>query len=385
MSHLCDEKINVLLKEKQMSGKQFPWVSIIILNYNGWQDTITCLESVFNMDYENYFVVVLDNGSNDNSIENLKKWATGDLKYNIRFPDHPDFNKTKEIGKPVDFYEYERKELFINESRSDLCCEESFIPKLTESKSIKSKLIIIDNNKNLGYAGGNNVGIRYSLKYLNVEYVMVLNNDTAVPPNILRRLVDVFSIKENVGCCGPLEYSYLNPYDIQSAGGKIGLYTGYHKLMKSATKSIDAVDWICGSCILIKKEAILEVGCFDERYFLYVEEVDYAYRMKKKGYKVCFTLETSIWHKGGEGNSEPYYFYSVRNRLLFALKHLNIYQLTIFIPIHLVKWFFLRPVKDLISNKRINFSKKIYAIRDAFTAHKEKIKSYGAINEKNVS
>lgn len=382
MNHLDGKIISVLLKEKQMTDKRIPLVSIIVLNYNSWRDTITCLESVFNIDYENYFVVVLDNGSNDDSVEYIRKWAAGVLEYNMEFPDHSYFKTQNEIGKPIDFCEYERKEFSYDEKKTDLCCEEIFILKSTISKSKESKLILIDNKNNLGYAGGNNVGIRYSLRYLNVDYVMILNNDTVVAPNILKKLVEVFSIKENVGLCGPLEYPYVKPFDVQSAGGEFGLYTGYHKKIKNASNRIETVDWVCGSCILIRREAIFEVGYFDERFFAYVEEVDYAYRMKKSGYKVCLTPKTSIWHKGGIGTSELYYFYAVRNRLLFALKHLNIYQLTIFLPIHLVKWFFFPFVKDFKKNRRINFSKKIYAIKDAFAAHNKEPRTYRIVQAK---
>ena len=313
---------------------KIPQVSIIILNYNGWKDTINCLESVFNIDYSNFHVIVVDNGSKDNSIEYLKKWAEGELKPIQSFPDHQYFNSLTEIEKPINLLKYEREEAFISHDKYYSNYKETFICKSSIRKSEKKPLIILDTKKNLGYAGGNNAGIRFSLNYFDVDYVMILNNDTVVAPNLIRRLIEVFSIHKDTGLCGPLEYSYQEPYNIQSAGGKFGLYTGIYNLIKNAPQRLAAVDWICGSCMLIKKETLLKAGLLDERYFLYYEEIDYAFRVKKSGYKTFITSETCIWHKGGTKGSktwdEFYSFYEIRNRLLFALKHLRFYQLLIF-------------------------------------------------------
>jgi GT2 family glycosyltransferase len=362
-----------------------PKVSIIILNYNGWKNTINCLESVFNLDYSNFQVVVVDNGSKDNSIEYLRKWTKGKLKSILSFPDHQHFNSLNEIEKPLNFLEYGREESFINHVQYYSNYKETFICKSSTRESEQKALIIIDTKKNLGYAGGNNVGIRFSLNYLNADYIMILNNDTVVNSNLIEKLIEVFSFHEEAGIAGPLEYSYNEPYSIQSAGGRFRLYTGRHELLKNSLQRVKSVDWLIGCCMLIKKDLFYNLGYFDERYFLYVEEVDFAYRVKKGGYKTYITPETCIWHKGGKKGGktfdELYDFYVLRNRLLFALKHLKYNQLLIFIPNHLKKVFTFS-LRDLITQRQANFLKKTNAIKEAFLAYNKKIKNYNTVKEK---
>lgn len=353
-----------------------PKVAIIILNYNNWKDTLTCLESAFNIDYENFCVVVVDNGSNDNSIGYIKKWAEGSLKYIEPFPEHPYFNSLKEIKKPIEFAEFEREEHLVKRDDVNRIYKEDFICKSSLKKSEQKKLIIINTKKNLGYAGGNNVGIRFSINHLNADFFLILNNDIVVAFNLISKLLRVFSHDKSVGMCGPIEYSYKEPYNVQSAGGKFGIYTGMNKIIRNPLEKIAAVDWIIGSCILLKKDLVSKIGFFDERFFLYVEEVDYAYRLKKNGYKTIVSSETCIWHKGGAIKGDLFFFYTTRNRLLFALKHLKFYQLIVFIYIHIPKWLIYRPCMDLIQNKKINFLKYLIALKEGLLSSTKKIKRY---------
>lgn len=359
-------------------------VSIIVLNYNNWEDTITCLESVFNMDYQNLCVIVIDNGSKDNSVGQIRKWASGELKCDKLFPNHPYFEKLDEVKKPLELYEYVRKENFKERYQAYDLYNEIFIPKSNEFQPKQAKLIIIETKQNLGYAGGNNVGIRFALNYLDVDYIMILNNDTVVASDLVKNLLAVFTLEEKAGICGPIEYSYQEPYNIKSTGGQFGLYTGKHKLLKKSVQGIKAVDWLIGSCMLIKRELFHKIGYFDERYFLYVDEVDYAYRARAGGYKVLMTSGSCFWHRGGtiggKTFDELHDFYIMRNRLLFSLKHLNNYQLLIFIPIHMKKLLTFS-LRDLILKKQSNFIKRFNAIKEAFAVHSEKIKKYNtAVN-----
>ena len=358
-----------------LMANKLPKVSIVILNYNGWKDTTTCLESVFNIDYTNYHVIVVDNDSSDDSVTYMKKWALGELSNGCPFPDHEIFNTFHQIKKPISFSELLHEESIYN-SLTEYNIKKKIFVKNSPSNKYDEKLIIIKNNKNSGYAGGNNVGIRYSIDFLNTDYIMILNNDTVVAPDIINKLLEVFALDKKMGICGPLEFSYNKPYSLQSAGGRFGIYTGMHKILRKTYDDVKEVDWVCGSCFLMRKELIPTIGYLDERYFLYVEEIDYAYRTNKSHYRVCVTTGTSIWHKGrtegGQTSDELYDFYTIRNRLLFALKHLKVHQLFVFIPIHVTKWLLIRAIKDFIQGKEIHFSRKIEALKEGFLAYKAK-------------
>ncbi|MEN6514775.1 glycosyltransferase, partial [Methanoculleus sp.] len=152
-----------------------PRVSIIILNWNGWKDTIECLESVYQITYQNYDVIVVDNGSENESIEKIKEYARGNLEVTSRFFDYSRENK------PLHYIEYSLDETKAEKGK------EAEIADLPSWK----KLILINNMKNYGFAEGNNIAIRYALKVLNPEYVLLLNNDTIVDRNFLDELVNV--------------------------------------------------------------------------------------------------------------------------------------------------------------------------------------------------
>lgn len=123
-------------------------VAIIILNWNGWKDTIECLKSLNNLNYKNYEVIVVDNGSTDNSVEKIKEYIEN-----------------------------------------------------------KPKFKLIANEKNLGFAGGNNIGIRYALNN-EFEYILLLNNDTVVDENFLKPMVELLESSDDIGFVGPKTYFY---------------------------------------------------------------------------------------------------------------------------------------------------------------------------------
>jgi GT2 family glycosyltransferase len=245
---------------EQMRKNKSPRISIVILNYNNWPDTVTCLETVFHLNYPEFFVILVDNGSDDGSVEYIRKWTRGELRHKIVYPDIPEFRFLREVKKPLELIEYERRELCHKDAQLGDSYEEMFVAKSTIGKPTNPKMYIIETKVNLGYAGGNNVGVRFSLKSLNVDYIMILNNDTAVPSNLISELIRVFTVHENAGLCGPLEYSYEEPSRIQSAGGTFGIYTGRHELQKNPINKNKTVDWVMGSCMLIKKDLFYNLG-----------------------------------------------------------------------------------------------------------------------------
>ncbi len=284
-------------------------VVVVILNWNGWRDTIECLESLYQINYPNYGVIIVDNDSQDESLKKIRDYASGEIKVKSGFFDYNNENK------PVEIVECSKEESEIKENK----CLAS-----------NNSLILIKNDKNYGFAEGNNIGMRYALKNLNAEYILLLNNDTVVDSDFLKELVNVAEGSENIGIVGPKIYYYDSPDTIWCIGGKIdwkfarGLHAGINETDIGQYNKIREFDYISGSAFLIKKGVIEKTGLMDERFFLYFEETDLALRASKEGYKSVYVPGAKIWHKvskSGGGISKPIgLYYITRNRWLFMKK-----------------------------------------------------------------
>jgi len=282
-----------------------PNVVIIILNWNGWRDTIECLESIYQNDYNNYHVLVIDNNSNDESINYIKEYCNG--KIEVKSP----FFKFNPQNKPIDFLEIETNKA------------------VTLEKTVKTsskKLILIKNDKNEGFAEGNNIGIEYALSNLNLDYIMLLNNDTVVDKKFLIEMLKVTENDQKISIVGPKIYYYNDPDRIWFAKGKIswkfcrGLNIGYNEFDIGQYNEIAKVEYVSGCAFLIKKEIIDKIGLLDKRFFLYFEEIDWTLRASKLGYKSVFVPKGKIWHKisksGGGLKGKVGLYYITRNRWL---------------------------------------------------------------------
>lgn len=221
-----------------------PKVCIIILNWNGLADTIDCLESLRTITYPNYEVVVVDNGSWGNDVQALRE------KY-------------------------------------------------------ANYIHIIRNDKNYGFAGGNNIAIRRALEHSKPDYFLLLNNDTTVAPDFLRELVAVAVCDTTIGIVGPKIYYYDDPARIWFAGGYINFWLGrfYHRGMNRIdsgqfSHTLD-VDFVTGSCMLLSREVLLRVGLLDDSFFFGGEDYDISIRAARHGYKVVLAPKARIWHKVG--------------------------------------------------------------------------------------
>ncbi|HEC88424.1 MAG TPA: glycosyltransferase family 2 protein [Thermoplasmata archaeon] len=292
-----------------------PKVSIIILNWNGWKDTIECLESVYQITYPNYDVILIDNGSEDESIEKIKEYCEGKIKVNSKFFEYSILNK------PINFIEYNREEAEAGGGK------EEEIADLPSNR----KLILIKNEKNYGFAEGNNIGMRYAMKILNPDYILLLNNDTVVEKKFLDELIKVAESDEKIGVVGPKIYYYDESKKIQFAGGKINWLRGEtkeigrDKIEENQYNKIKEVDYVTGCAFLMRRELVEQIGFFDPIYFLYFEETDFCVRCKKKRFKLIYIPTSKIWHKiaqstGGEFSPIMAYYF-VRNRYIFMKKH----------------------------------------------------------------
>ena len=221
-------------KLKNKKPKDWPKVAIIIINWNGWKDTIECLESVFRNIYPNYQVIVIDNGSTDGSIEKIKAWADEKQKVLTPEPSHPLYNLSHPpIEKPIPYVYYNREKA---EKGGNLKLEEKVIKEWQEQRKSNSKelnptlaypLVLIQTGENLGFAGGNNVGIRYTIKKDEHDYILFLNNDTVIKPNFLNKLVEYYD--DSTGICAPFIFKYYEPNEMWSSGGKLNIFTGTYK------------------------------------------------------------------------------------------------------------------------------------------------------------
>jgi GT2 family glycosyltransferase len=296
--------------EKDMKGEivNIPKVSIIILNWNGWRDTIECLESLYQITYQNYEVIVVDNGSEDESIEKIKEYCEGKISVESKFFEYSPENK------PIKIIEYTREVAEAGGGR------EKEIVDLPSNR----KLIIIKNKKNYGFAEGNNIGIKYALKALNSDYVMLLNNDTVVDNIFLDELVKVAGSDDKIGIIGPKVNYYDKSNKIFSVGGKINWWTGKNTALQSNLNQIREVDYVSGCALMIKKDALNKIGLFSSEYFLYAEELDYCVRTNRQGFKVFNYPRTTIWHKiSASAESKIKMYYRTRNRFIFMKKFLS--------------------------------------------------------------
>lgn len=260
-------------------------VFVIVLNWNRADDTIFCLRSLSFLDYFSLdpTVVVVDNGSNDDSVERIERFKT-----------------------------------------------DSF------------KLHLIKNDSNFGFAKGNNVGINYALRN-KADYVMVLNNDTLLDKKLLLNLVEVLRRDKRVGVVSPKIY-FAKGFEFHKdrykekdlgkvlwyAGGIIdwqnvmGINRGVDEIDNKQFNLVEEVDFATGCCSLFSSSVLKKIGCYDERYFMYFEDVDLSVRIKRGGFKILFEPKGIVWHKvaqsSGVGSDLNDYFIS-RNRLLFGYKY----------------------------------------------------------------
>jgi len=248
-------------------------VSIIILNWNGLEDTIECLESLNKITYPDYKVILVDNNSEGHDARILRE------KYG-------------------------------------------------------NYIYIIENDKNYGFAEGANIGMRYALANLNPDYFLLLNNDTVVAPDFLDKLIDVAHTDNRIGILGPKIYYYDEPGKVWFAGGKINYWPGRLRLRgigKIDSKDFDDianVDFISGCCMLVSRDMLSSVGLLDSTFFFGTEDYDISIRAARNGFRVLFVPDSKIWHKIGRSTGRtgrkptPFIaYYFAKNHFILMEKH----------------------------------------------------------------
>lgn len=257
-------------------------VFIVILNWNRTKDLLVCLESIKKLNTTTFKLrtLVVDNGSSKKNLGLLKK---GVKKYDVE---------------------------------------------------------LIQNKENLGFAQGNNVGIRNALEN-KADHVLILNNDTTVDKDLVVELLKTSKKYPKAGILSPKIYFasgfeyHKNKYKndelgkvIWAAGGEMdwenvyGTNRGVDEVDKYKYNKVEEIDFASGACVLLRAKAVKEVGIFNEKFYMYFEDVDLSMRMKSKGWKVMYVPKAKIWHKvaqsskiGGDLND----YFIARNRLLFGI------------------------------------------------------------------
>lgn len=245
-----------------------PSVYILLLNYNRYDDTIECVNSIKGISYNNYKIMIVDNCSTDNSFSKLSE----------RFDDI-ELHRTEE---------------------------------------------------NLGYTGGINFGLKI-IKEKKADYILILNNDTIVDKEFLNHLIDALENNSSAGAaCGTILANH-DRNKIWYAGGSINKFRGIaiHNFKDEDISSLPSknvvTEFVTGCMILIRNEILENVGFEDERFFMYLDDIEYSIRIQTKGYILLYVPKSIIYHKVFGEKENPFkLYYSVRNRLLLintAVKH----------------------------------------------------------------
>ncbi|CAN5159540.1 glycosyltransferase family 2 protein [soil metagenome] len=297
-----------------MEVKTEPRVYVVIVNWNGWADTIECLESVFRQHYMNFQVVICDNDSADHSLARIRAWADGELNVQPAISNPLQRLSWPPVPKPIPRVEYDRAYAEAGGLR----------------RGPEPKLVLVETGANLGFAGGNNVGLRYALKQDDAAYVWLLNNDTVVDQEALAAAVLVAERDDSIGMVGAKLLFYDRPGTIQAvAGGKIIPWQGMIRLLGREEEDrgqwSDTVtpDYITGASLLVKADVVRTIGLLDEQYFMYAEELDWCLRARKASWRLIYSPGSSIWHKEGKSvryRSPLHDFYAVRSTLLWVKK-----------------------------------------------------------------
>jgi len=262
-----------------------PNVKIIILNWNGWEDTIECLESLYQIDYPNYDIILVDNNSKDESIEKIHDYCAGKLTVQSKFVSYTSENK------PIKYYEY-------SEKRYDTI-------EMDNKADPSNKLYILKNDKNYGFAEGNNMGIKIALRG-DPDYIMLLNNDTVVENDFLSKLVTIAESDKEIGVVGPVIYYYDwdGKTDVPSnICGKVNIssYPGYYDMVE-VNKHVDPAnadcDWVSGAAMMLKVRDI-PIKYLNNQLFFGNEDIDLCINLKNLGYKIINVHSARIWHKEG--------------------------------------------------------------------------------------
>lgn len=254
-----------------------PAVLVLILNWNGWQDTLECLQSLQASTYVGAQVAVLDNGSSDGSLEQIAGWAAG-------------------AAEAVAVVRYDRSQA---EAGGDVLHEAAVFGGLPPAQ----RLILIDNQENMGFAAGNNVGLRFALQR-DYEYVLLLNNDTVVEATAIERLVQLLQEQQHLVGATP-RIRYYDSDRIWNCGGDLTWYGSrkyhWHGRPAAATPQREwgRITFMTGCAAFLRTSLLHQVGLLTERFFFGEEDYEFSLRLQARGLALACCYEALVLHKVG--------------------------------------------------------------------------------------
>jgi len=276
-------------------------IFVVLLNWNGWKDTVECLDSLFHSVSTNMVVVVCDNASTDASLAHLEAWAA----------QHCGINEWAHLTRA----EVEAGATLANVIR----------------------LAIVDNAVNLGFGGGSNVGIRLAMNHPACDYVWLLNNDTAVKPDALTQVWMRMEQDPAIGLCGSTLIYYHDRSKVQAFGGAhyytlsgrsrlLGAFALSSQVPQNAHVVEAKLSFVVGAAMMVRRAFIEQVGYLQDDYFLYFEEIDWATRGAEL-FRLGYAPNSIVYHKEGasigtqpSGGSALSLYYLYRNRVWFTCR-----------------------------------------------------------------
>lgn len=316
-------------------------VDIILVNYNGYDDTIECINSISHSAYKNINIIVVDNNSTNNSIDKIKKHMLD--CYNYYYLDYDSSSKKYNFNKKVNNY---------------------------------NNVFIISSDINNGFSYANNVAFNFSKQFLNSSYCWILNNDTIIDKNTISKLVEMIELDNNV-MMGSTIVEYYNRNIIQRiAGNYYYPFFGYVKPYNKSKmlKDLDSIkpkfNYLTGCSIFTTYEIIDKINGFDERYFLYSEDKDLCKKAMNIGVKLVWCKDAIIYHKGGNSigtknikreSSDLSEYNTNYSSFLFNKKWYKMYKLYSF------NRYLLKLIKFKISKKQ----NKVEIVKKAYKDYKE--------------
>lgn len=304
--------------------------AVVLLNWNGWRDTIECLESLFAEGATPCRVLVCDNASRDDSLAQIQAWGRQRLGAGFAQLTRAEVEAGVRLGDGV-------------------------------------VLALIENGANLGFAAGNNVGIRLALQSdTGCQHVWVLNNDTVVRPDALQLALNRMAADPAIGLCGSTLVYFDAPEKVQAFGGAVySRWTGRSRHLGAfaplSSVPSDALaratlepqfSYVVGAAMLASRNFLERVGLMREDYFLYCEEIDWARRGAAAGFTLAYAPASLVFHKEGasigtaaSGGSPLSLYFLFRNRLRFAWRFHRLFMPT-------VLYFCLLDVAKLLLRRR---------------------------------
>lgn len=309
-------------------------IFIVVLNWNSAEDTIHCVKSVLNLNkIKDVTIVICDNDSKQESYEEIKNFVLDQTNIS---------------------------NLIISENE------------ISNYKNSNYKIVLIKNEKNYGYAGGNNRGVRFALNQEAMQYVWILNNDTEVASDSLDYLIEKFESNKKYGVVGSKLVKFENRTKVQGIGGIINprfcttKEIGSELLVDQEINELEyekKIDFVIGASMIFSRYCLESVGLLCEDYFLYYEEIDICNRIKQKGLNFGVASRSIVYHKHGastgKGKNEIADQCAVLNRLAIAKKFYPKYLLTVRLSLIVV---ILRRLSRAQFKRALIFSKALFNV-----------------------